>query len=121
MKQQSGPKSRQIIAAAAALLLAACGGSDPEAGGRGGRGGQQGPTQVGYVVIQPGTAPIQQQLPGRVAAYQVSGEFAMVRAAAERGWIDGSAIAQESLLAIFRAGADVVLTYFARELAQAAS
>jgi porphobilinogen synthase len=56
-----------------------------------------------------------------VAAYQVSGEFAMVRAAAERGWIDGSAIAQESLLAIFRAGADVVLTYFARELAEAAS
>jgi len=56
-----------------------------------------------------------------VAAYQVSGEFAMVRAAAERGWIDGPAIAQESVLAIFRAGADVVLTYFARELAEAAS
>jgi porphobilinogen synthase len=56
-----------------------------------------------------------------VAAYQVSGEFAMVRAAAERGWIDGPAIARESVLAIFRAGADVVLTYFARELAESAS
>jgi porphobilinogen synthase len=56
-----------------------------------------------------------------VAAYQVSGEFALVRAAAERGWVDGPAIARESLLAIFRAGADVVLTYFARELAEAGS
>jgi porphobilinogen synthase len=54
-----------------------------------------------------------------VAAYQVSGEFAMVRAAAERGWIDGDAIRRESLTAIFRAGADIVLTYFAREIATA--
>jgi porphobilinogen synthase len=56
-----------------------------------------------------------------VAAYQVSGELAMIRAAAERGWLDGPAIAQESLLAIFRAGADVAVTYLAREMAEAMS
>jgi porphobilinogen synthase len=52
-----------------------------------------------------------------VAAYHVSGEYSMVKAAAERGWIDGTAVALEQLTAIKRAGADVVLTYFARELA----
>ncbi|MFL6752906.1 MAG: efflux RND transporter periplasmic adaptor subunit [Sphingomicrobium sp.] len=60
-----------IAAVAALLLLSACGGTDSQAGA-GGRGGPKGPTQVGYVVIQPGSAPIQQLLPGRVAAYQVS-------------------------------------------------
>jgi porphobilinogen synthase len=54
-----------------------------------------------------------------VAAYSVSGEYAMVKAAAERGWIDGSAVAMEQLTAIKRAGADLVLTYWARELAEA--
>jgi len=53
-----------------------------------------------------------------VAAYQVSGEYAMVKAAAERGWIDGPAVAREQLTAVKRAGADVILTYFARELAE---
>ena len=53
-----------------------------------------------------------------VAAYHVSGEYAMVKAAAERGWIDGDAVALEHLTAIKRAGADVILTYFARELAE---
>ncbi len=53
-----------------------------------------------------------------VAAYHVSGEYAMVKAAAERGWIDGEAVALEHLGAIKRAGADFVLTYLARELAQ---
>jgi len=53
-----------------------------------------------------------------VAAYHVSGEYAMVKAAAERGWIDGSAVAVEHLTAIKRAGADVILTYFARELGE---
>jgi porphobilinogen synthase len=52
-----------------------------------------------------------------VAAYHVSGEYAMVKAAAERGWIDGDAVALEHLTAIKRAGADVILTYFASELA----
>jgi porphobilinogen synthase len=53
-----------------------------------------------------------------VGAYHVSGEYAMVRAAADRGWIDGPAVALEHTLAIRRAGADFVLTYFARELAE---
>jgi porphobilinogen synthase len=53
-----------------------------------------------------------------LAAYHVSGEYAMVRAAAERGWIDGPAVALEQVTAIKRAGADIVLTYFARELAE---
>ncbi|MDE3083438.1 MAG: porphobilinogen synthase, partial [Acidobacteriota bacterium] len=53
-----------------------------------------------------------------LAAYHVSGEYAMVRAAAERGWIDGAAIALEQLTAVKRAGADMILTYFAREVAE---
>ncbi len=53
-----------------------------------------------------------------VAAYHVSGEYAMVKAAAERGWIDGPAVALEHLTSIKRAGADVILTYFAREVAE---
>jgi porphobilinogen synthase len=54
-----------------------------------------------------------------LAAYHVSGEYAMVQAAAERGWIDGDAVMREHLLAIKRAGADFVLTYFARAYAEA--
>lgn len=54
-----------------------------------------------------------------VAAYHVSGEYAMVKAAAERGWIDGPAVALEQITAVKRAGADFVLTYFAGELADA--
>ncbi|MEX2394840.1 MAG: porphobilinogen synthase, partial [Actinomycetota bacterium] len=53
-----------------------------------------------------------------VAAYNVSGEYAMVKAAAERGWIDGERVALEHLTAIRRAGADLVLTYFAKEIAE---
>ncbi|MCU1379298.1 MAG: delta-aminolevulinic acid dehydratase [Acidimicrobiales bacterium] len=53
-----------------------------------------------------------------VAAYHVSGEYAMVKAAAERGWIDGDAVALEHITAVKRAGADVILTYFAAELAE---
>ena len=53
-----------------------------------------------------------------VAAYQVSGEYSMITAAAGHGWIDGAAVAAESLTAIKRAGADFVLTYFAAELAE---
>jgi porphobilinogen synthase len=53
-----------------------------------------------------------------VAAYHVSGEYAMVKAAGERGWIDGAAVALEHVGAIKRAGADVILTYFASELAE---
>ncbi len=53
-----------------------------------------------------------------LAAYHVSGEYAMVHAAAERGWIDLDAVAHEQISAITRAGADFVLTYFARRLAE---
>ena len=52
-----------------------------------------------------------------VAAYSVSGEFAMIRAAAENGWLDGERAALETLTSIRRAGADVILTYFAKEIA----
>jgi len=68
-------KRRHIVKPAslifAALLLASCG-SAPDPQGRGGRGGRGGPTTVGYVVTQQGSAPLEQELPGRVAAYQVS-------------------------------------------------
>ncbi|MEZ5382687.1 MAG: porphobilinogen synthase [Microthrixaceae bacterium] len=53
-----------------------------------------------------------------VAAYQVSGEYAALHAAAQRGWLDLDAAALEQLLAIRRAGADVILTYFARRVAE---
>jgi porphobilinogen synthase len=53
-----------------------------------------------------------------VAAYHVSGEYSMIHAAAERGWVDGGAVALEQLTAIKRAGADVVLTYFTRWFAE---
>ena len=52
-----------------------------------------------------------------VAAYQVSGEYAMIKAAAERGWLDGERVMMESLLGIRRAGADFIVTYFATEAA----
>src|SRR5438309_7281699 len=53
-----------------------------------------------------------------LVAYHVSGEYAMVKAAAERGWIDGDAVALEHITAVKRAGADVILTYFAADLAE---
>ena len=53
-----------------------------------------------------------------VAAYNVSGEYAMIHAAAEKGWLDLEATAYESLLSIKRAGADLILTYFAEDLAE---
>jgi len=52
-----------------------------------------------------------------LAAYHVSGEYSMIRAAAEAGWIDGDAVALEHLTAIKRAGADLILTYLAKEVA----
>ena len=53
-----------------------------------------------------------------VVAYQVSGEYSMIKAASEKGWLDGEQLMVESLTALFRAGADAVITYFARELAE---
>ncbi len=52
-----------------------------------------------------------------IAAYNVSGEYAMVKAAAERGWLDNDRTMTESLISIKRAGADIILTYFAKEYA----
>lgn len=52
-----------------------------------------------------------------VAAYNVSGEYSMIKAAAERGWVDEQRIMMETLLAIRRAGADLILTYFAKDAA----
>ncbi len=53
-----------------------------------------------------------------VAAYNVSGEFSMVKAAAKLGWVDGERVMMESLIAMKRAGADMILTYFAKEAAE---
>ena len=64
-------------------------------------------------------ARVKQELRYTLAAYQVSGEFAMIQAAAERGWLDGARAMMESLLGIRRAGADVIVTYFAVEAARA--
>jgi membrane fusion protein, multidrug efflux system len=73
VKQLRTKPWRSVTFLTAMLLLAACGGSGQEQnGGAGGRGGQRGPTTVGFVVVQQGSAPLQQELPGRVSAYQVS-------------------------------------------------
>ncbi len=53
-----------------------------------------------------------------LAAYQVSGEYAMIKAAAAKGWVDGERVMQESLLSIRRAGADMIITYFAKDMAK---
>ena len=58
---------------------------------------------------------VRQQFNLPVAAYNVSGEFSMIKAAAKMGWIDGERAMMESLIAMKRAGADMILTYFAKE------
>ena len=52
-----------------------------------------------------------------LAAYNVSGEFSMIKAAGQRGWVDEARIRDEVLLSIKRAGADIIMTYFAKEVA----
>jgi porphobilinogen synthase len=69
---------------------------------------------MGYLDVLRAAADIS---PVPVAAYQVSGEYAMISAAADRGWLDGRAAALESLTSIRRAGADIVLTYWAADAA----
>jgi porphobilinogen synthase len=61
---------------------------------------------------------VRQEIDLPVAAYNVSGEFSMIKAAEKLGWIDGSKVMMETLTAIKRAGADLILTYFAIEAAQ---
>jgi porphobilinogen synthase len=63
-------------------------------------------------------ARVRAQVDVPVAAYHVSGEYAMIKAADANGWIDGAAVALEHITAIKRAGADIILTYLARELAE---
>ncbi|MFK5958753.1 MAG: porphobilinogen synthase [Lutibacter sp.] len=53
-----------------------------------------------------------------IACYNVSGEYAMIKAAAANGWIDGEKVMMESLLSMKRAGADIIITYFAKEVAK---
>jgi porphobilinogen synthase len=53
-----------------------------------------------------------------LAAYQVSGEYAMLKAAAQNGWLDERRAALESLIGIKRAGADMIITYYAKEAAR---
>ena len=72
LKSAAPIRPARLVTVFAAVLLAACGSSDDSQGGPGGRGGPRGPIQVGFVVVQPGSAPIEQELPGRVAAFQVS-------------------------------------------------
>jgi len=61
---------------------------------------------------------VREQFDRPVAAYNVSGEYAMLHAAADRGWLDIEATARESLLSIKRAGADLIVTYFAEDVAK---
>jgi porphobilinogen synthase len=111
-------------------------GSTPQAGDR--RGYQMDPPNVrealreahadvdegaDMVMVKPGLPyldvirAIREQVDVPVVAYQVSGEFAMLHAAAERGWVDLPRAMNESAAALRRAGADLLITYFARELA----
>jgi porphobilinogen synthase len=53
-----------------------------------------------------------------IAAYQVSGEYSMIKAASSKGWLDEARVVEESLLGIRRAGADVIITYFAKDIAR---
>jgi porphobilinogen synthase len=75
------------------------------------------------LMVKPGlpyldiVADIRAEFDHPVAAYNVSGEYAMLHAAAEKGWLDLEATAHESLLSIKRAGADLIVTYFAEDLA----
>ncbi len=61
---------------------------------------------------------VRQEIDLPVAAYNVSGEYAMIKAAEEKGWIDGEKVMMETLMAIKRAGADMILTYFAADAAK---
>ena len=76
------------------------------------------------VMVKPALAVPRHHLPGKaefgmpLAAYSVSGEYAMIRAAGRLGWLDEERAMMEALTAIRRAGADIVITYFARDVAR---
>ena len=77
-----------------------------------------------FLMVKPATAyldlvyALRQRFDLPLVAYHVSGEYAMIKAAAERGWIDEERVMMETLLSIKRAGADLIITYFAREAAR---
>ncbi len=71
---------------------------------------------LSYLDVDPRGAGGDSNVP--LAAYNVSGEYAMVKAAAERGWIDGKRVTLEILTSMKRAGADLILTYHAKEAAE---
>ncbi len=74
------------------------------------------------VMVKPGIAyldivrEIRNEVDVPVAVYQVSGEYAMIKAAAEKGWLDHDAVMMEQLTAIKRAGANIIASYFARDV-----
>ena len=74
-----------------------------------------------FVMVKPGLAyldvvrAVREAVDVPVAVYNVSGEYSMVKAAAQNGWIDEARVVRENLLAMRRAGADVIITYHARE------
>ena len=76
------------------------------------------------LMVKPGlpyldiVADLREEFDHPIAAYNVSGEYAMLHAAAEKGWLDLEATAHESLLSLKRAGADLIITYFAEDLAE---
>ena len=59
-----------------------------------------------------------EQFPHPIAAYNVSGEYSMIKAAGDRGWLDADRVAVEVLTSIKRAGADIIITYFAKDVAR---
>ncbi len=61
---------------------------------------------------------LKRNFPIPIAAYNVSGEYSMIKAADQKGWLDGPKVMMESLISIKRAGADIILTYFAKEAAE---
>ena len=79
---------------------------------------------VDVLMVKPGlpyldvVADLRAEFEHPIAAYNVSGEYAMLHAAAEKGWLDLEATAHESLLSLKRAGADLIITYFAEDLAE---
>ena len=76
------------------------------------------------VMVKPGIAyldivrEIKNEVDVPVAVYQVSGEYAMIKAAAEKGWLDHDAVMMEQLIAIKRAGANIIASYFAKDVAR---
>jgi porphobilinogen synthase len=75
-----------------------------------------------FLMVKPATAyldlvyALRQKFDLPIVAYHVSGEYAMIKAAAERGWIDEQRVMLETLTSIKRAGADLIITYFARDI-----